>query len=221
MFITQEASPEMHKTSGVGVGHLHADRGREAVAHGAETARGHPAQRLLELEVLGGPHLVLADIGRDVDVAVPGQPRRGGGRRYCGLMPVRLCRKRSESTSAASPRSGPTRAGPCRGSTLFERRFQAASMAPSVRSASPTIATSTGMFLLIEDGSMSTWIFVELRARSRRAGRSRGRRSGRRCRPSRRSRAWPCWPRRSRACRACRRTAGRRPDRRRGPSASA
>ena len=34
-------------------------------------------------------------------------------------------------------------------------------MASSVRSASPTIARSTGTFLLIEDGSMSTWILRE------------------------------------------------------------
>ena len=50
------------------MGDLHADRGRQAIAHGAEAAGGHPAVRLLELEELGGPHLVLADLGGDVDV---------------------------------------------------------------------------------------------------------------------------------------------------------
>ena len=53
--------------------HLHADRRRQAVAHGAEPARGHPAVRLLEMEMLRRPHLVLADLGGDVDVLVLGQ----------------------------------------------------------------------------------------------------------------------------------------------------
>ena len=48
---------------------LHAERRRQAVAHGAETARGHPAMRLLEAEELRRPHLVLADFGGDVGVA--------------------------------------------------------------------------------------------------------------------------------------------------------
>jgi hypothetical protein len=43
--------------------------GRQAVAHGAEAARGHPAVRLLEAVVLRRPHLVLADLGRDVGFA--------------------------------------------------------------------------------------------------------------------------------------------------------
>ncbi len=48
--------------------HLHAHRRRKPVAHGAEAARRHPAVRLLELQELGRPHLVLADLGGDVDV---------------------------------------------------------------------------------------------------------------------------------------------------------
>ena len=52
----------------LGIGDLGADRRREAVAHGAETARRHPAQRALEVEELGRPHLVLADFGRHVGV---------------------------------------------------------------------------------------------------------------------------------------------------------
>src|SRR3954470_12795005 len=51
---------------------LHADRGRQAVAPRAEPAAGHPAVWLLELEELRRPHLMLADFGRDVDVAVLG-----------------------------------------------------------------------------------------------------------------------------------------------------
>ena len=52
---------------------LHADRGRQAVAHGAEPAGRHPAVRLLEIVELRRPHLVLADFGGDVGVAVLGQ----------------------------------------------------------------------------------------------------------------------------------------------------
>ena len=48
--------------------HLNAERRRQAIAHGAEAARGHPAVRLLEAEELRRPHLVLTDFGGDVDV---------------------------------------------------------------------------------------------------------------------------------------------------------
>ena len=47
---------------------LDAERGRQAIAHGAEAARRHPAMRLLEAEELRRPHLVLTDFGRDVGV---------------------------------------------------------------------------------------------------------------------------------------------------------
>ena len=63
----------MSMTSDFGMRELHADRGRQAVAHGAEPAGGHPAVRLLELVELRRPHLVLADLGGDVGVAVLGQ----------------------------------------------------------------------------------------------------------------------------------------------------
>ena len=39
--------------------------------------------------------------------------------------------------------------------------FQAAISASSVRPASPTIGTSTGTFLLMDEGSMSAWIFFD------------------------------------------------------------
>ncbi len=55
------------------VGHLHPDRSRQPVAHGAEAARGHPAVRLLKAEELRRPHLVLAHFGGDVDVAIAGR----------------------------------------------------------------------------------------------------------------------------------------------------
>ena len=57
---------------GVGMGDLHPDRRRQAVAHGAQPARGHEALRLLQLVKLGGPHLVLPDFRGDVDVALLG-----------------------------------------------------------------------------------------------------------------------------------------------------
>src|SRR5439155_23893224 len=57
----------------VGVGHLDAHGGGQAIAHGAEAARGHPAVGLVEVEVLGGPHLVLADLGGDVGVVAAGE----------------------------------------------------------------------------------------------------------------------------------------------------
>ncbi|CAH2600075.1 protein of unknown function [Rhodovastum atsumiense] len=59
----------------LGMGDLHAHGGGQAVAHGAQAAAGHPAVRPVELEELGGPHLVLADLGGDVGLA-PG-PHRG------------------------------------------------------------------------------------------------------------------------------------------------
>ena len=57
---------------GVGVGDLDAHGGGQAVAHGAEAAGGHPAVGAVEEEVLGGPHLVLADFGADEGVAPRG-----------------------------------------------------------------------------------------------------------------------------------------------------
>jgi hypothetical protein len=60
----------MSMTSAFGMRGLHADRGRQAIAHRAEAAGRHPAVRLLEVVELGRPHLVLADFGGDVDVAV-------------------------------------------------------------------------------------------------------------------------------------------------------
>ena len=52
-----------------GIGELHAHRRGQAEAHRAEAARVDPAARLVELVVLRGPHLVLADVGRDERVA--------------------------------------------------------------------------------------------------------------------------------------------------------
>ena len=54
----------------VAVGELRADRRRQAEAHGAHAARGEPQPRLAEVEVLRGPHLVLADAGGDDGLAL-------------------------------------------------------------------------------------------------------------------------------------------------------
>ncbi|KAG1385889.1 hypothetical protein G6F59_017145 [Rhizopus arrhizus] len=71
--------------------HLRADRGRHAIAHGAGAARGQPAVRFVETQVLRGPHLVLAHVGGHDGVTVGQrsiqaghqmlrQDRVGGGR---------------------------------------------------------------------------------------------------------------------------------------------
>ena len=44
--------------------HLGTNRGRESEAHRAETAGGDPGTRLVELVILSGPHLVLANVSR-------------------------------------------------------------------------------------------------------------------------------------------------------------
>ena len=57
----------------VGVGHLHTDGGRKAVAHRAKPTGCHPAVRVFEIQVLCRPHLVLAHFGRDIAVVILGQ----------------------------------------------------------------------------------------------------------------------------------------------------
>ena len=44
--------------------------GRKPEPHGPKTPRGQPAVRLCQLKVLGGPHLVLPDIGRHDGVQI-------------------------------------------------------------------------------------------------------------------------------------------------------
>ena len=58
---------------GLGLGELDPHRVRQADAHRAEAAGVDPAARLLEAVVLRRPHLVLADVGGDVGLAVLGQ----------------------------------------------------------------------------------------------------------------------------------------------------
>ena len=50
----------------------------------------------------------------------------------------------------------------CGASSAFQHSISAASTRP----ASPTIATSTATFLLMEEGSMSAWIFLESGAKA-------------------------------------------------------
>src|ERR1700686_484794 len=68
MVMITDASPAMSMTSESGCASC-----TPPVAHGAEAARGPPACRLLAVIELRRPHLVLADFGGDVGVAVLGQ----------------------------------------------------------------------------------------------------------------------------------------------------
>ena len=56
-----------------GMRHLNTDGSRQAVSHGSEAARRHPTIGLVEMHELGGPHLVLANLGGDVGVIVLGE----------------------------------------------------------------------------------------------------------------------------------------------------
>ena len=53
---------------GIGVGDLHANAGGQAIAHGAQTTRSHPAVRPFKAKELRRPHLMLANLGGDVAV---------------------------------------------------------------------------------------------------------------------------------------------------------
>src|SRR3546814_11567095 len=46
----------------IGVADLRADRGRQAIAHGAEAAGGQPFVGAFKAEMLRRPHLMLADL---------------------------------------------------------------------------------------------------------------------------------------------------------------
>ena len=48
--------------------HLRADRGWEAITHGAEAAGGHKPVWILKAQILRRPHLVLADLGGDIAI---------------------------------------------------------------------------------------------------------------------------------------------------------
>ena len=161
MVISTEASPAMSMTSDVRMRQLHANRGRQAVAHGAESARRHPAVWLLEPEELRRPHLVLADLGGDVDVAVlvSGVEPLDGVLRLddLGRWPIgeANCARASVDLRPTRP-AAPRLSGSARSRLPLARSCRRARCAQS-----PTMPISTCTFLLIDDGSMSMWIFFE------------------------------------------------------------
>ena len=57
----------------VGIAELRADRGGKAIAHRAEATAGQPFIGAFEIEMLGGPHLVLTDLGGDDRFAFMGR----------------------------------------------------------------------------------------------------------------------------------------------------
>ena len=69
MDIWKPPSPTDGEDQLVGAGELRADGGGQAEAHGAEAAGVEPQARLVEADELGGPHLVLADVGGDDGLA--------------------------------------------------------------------------------------------------------------------------------------------------------
>ena len=114
-------------------------------------------QRLVEEEVLGRPHLVLADLGGDVDVMLQGQLVEP----LDGVLRLDLVLALAEAQALLGLPLGdlaPTRLSVRPLLMALPRRRQAPSSASSVRSASPITGTSTATFLLIDDGSISTWI---------------------------------------------------------------
>ena len=211
------ASPSMSMTSRSRLRELRADRRRQAEAHRAHAARGEPQPRLAEIEVLRGPHLVLADAGGDDRLAL---------REAVDLLDhvVRLDQlavavvvhrvRALERPRGARATRDQSRLKPAR----FAVRARAR-RAP--RGSSPTWLHCTRLTLLISDASMSKCA-MRLRARRelRRHCRPRDRRSARRARSGSRSRPRRSWRRPRRACRACASTSGsRRVARRRCPSA--
>ena len=85
---------------------LRADRGRHAVAHRPEAARGDERARPVAEQVLHRPHLVLADAGRPDDVVALGGERPAASRaRVCGLSSSSPSGRSGAGTRRASRRS--------------------------------------------------------------------------------------------------------------------
>jgi len=140
----------------VGMGDLDPDRRRQAIAHGAQTARRHPAVRLLEAEELRRPHLVLADFGGDVDVAPARRLEQPLDRelRQDDIVVLFVGQRIARAPFGdLVPPGADIR--------LLRLRPDTCKRSPSTLAASPMIGISTRMFLLIEDGSISMWIFFE------------------------------------------------------------
>jgi hypothetical protein len=140
----------------VGMGDLHTDGGRRAVAHGAQAAGGHPAVGILEAQELRGPHLVLADLGADVAVVVLGQGFQPFQcvLRFDGRFGVRVAQAvhRAPGLDLLPPglHGGGVRLAAAR---LPDAQHVLQHMGPT----SPMIGKSAWITLLIEDGSMSIW----------------------------------------------------------------
>ena len=117
------------------------------------------SSKLIELR---RPHLVLADFGGDVDVAVLGQLVEPLDRvlRLDDLVRVLVGERVARAPVVDLLPPGVER-------LLVRRASRSArhsrTMSSSTCAQSPTIGMSTLTFLLIEDGSMSTWIFFEPR----------------------------------------------------------
>ena len=151
----------------VGTTDLGADGGRHGEAHGAEAAGVHPGVGVVELPVLGGPHLVLADARGD-DAVVGGvvaqllehvlRLERVArlallvGERV--LLPPAGDRLLPGACDRAAWRRRP--AGPCSTETSSS----------ITRRQSPTIGTSGRRTLPISAGSMSTWMILASVAKS-------------------------------------------------------
>ena len=130
-----------------------------------------PVPRLVEVEILGRPHLVLADAGRDDRVVEPAavledlpQPV-DGVLRQDGVVAVGVAQRLRLAPlldlpqplrELAGARAGATGPRPASYSGLARRLFT-----------SPTIGRWATLFLLISDGSMSMWTILPCLANSR------------------------------------------------------
>ena len=155
LVIWKQPSPSIAQTVASGQADLGAHRGRHRVAHRAGAAGVEPGVRVLVLDELRGPHLVLADAGdvdrvRTGDLAQPLDHVLRGQRAVGRLVVARA------GTSRASGRAA--RHQPVR-SARWPASYSACDRARRARSMtsrqSPTIGTSAARFLPISAGSMS------------------------------------------------------------------
>ena len=144
----------------LGAGDLGADRGGQAEAHRPEAARVDPAARLVEAVVLGGPHLVLADVGGDDRVALGGPEHRLDHELRLDLAVLAGARS-GAGAPPASARSCFHQASR-REESVCSARYSRVSFG-STCLASPTIGMWAGTFLEISAGSMSMWMNFALR----------------------------------------------------------
>ena len=215
VFIWIEPSPVIRQVGRSGIADGGAHRRRQAEAHRAEAARVDPAPRLGEVEVLRGPHLVLADVGGEDAVAAGRLVERLD---HVLRLDLGVRSPRSAAGAArASPRSAPTSPRGARGRRPTAR-YSAVSRGRMLlrvaddRDVRRDVLGDLGRVDVDVDElgprrelrQLAGDAVVEAGADRRRSGRPRP------------SRSWPC------ACRACRAspaTAGAAPGTRRGPSA--